>query len=218
MNLVLLNLKVSFLNLYDYLRTVIHFYPNINFAKADIALLSLYFFDNPFSISKRFHRLREDPEVYVYGETPIITLNKIAKEAQIKDTDTVYELGAGRGRAAFWFNRVIGCNTVAIEEIPDFVSRANQVIRKQNIQNLKFIHDDFIDADLSKGNVFYLYGIFLDDIAITKLANKLKDGDTVISVSYPLSDYSDKFRLVKHFPAKFTWGWGDVYIQTKDKI
>lgn len=213
MNLFLLNLKVTFLQWLENIKVASKFYDHKAFLKADLALMSLYFFENPFSISKRFHRLREDPEVYVYGETPLTTFEKIAEEANIKHSDTVFELGAGRGRVAFWLAAYLDCKTVAIEEIPQFVKKANQVIQKQNIQNLTFLCENFLDADLSSGNVFYLYGTCLDDKTIEALAKKFKKGDKVISVSYSLSEYSERFKILKQFPAKFTWGWGDVTIQ-----
>lgn len=213
MNLFFLNLKVSVLQWIENLRIALKYYDKTAFMKADLALLSLYFFENPFSISKRFHRLREDPEVYVYGETPITTFEKIAKEANIKHHDVVYELGSGRGRIAFWLSSYLDCKTVGIEEIPDFVLKANQVIKKQGIQNLSFIGDNFLNVDFKPGNIFYLYGTCLDEETIEALTKKFKKGDKVISVSYPLTDYSNRFKILKQFPAKFTWGYGDVYIQ-----
>ncbi len=213
MNLFFLNLKVGFLQWVENIRIALKYYGKKAYMKADLALFSLYFFENPFSISKRFHRLRQDPEVYVYGETPVTTFEKIAEEANIKHSDVVYELGSGRGRIAFWLSTYFQCKTVGIEEIPEFVLKANQVVEKQNIQNLSFICGNFLEADLSPGNVFYLYGTCLDDKTIEALAKKFKKGDKVISVSYPLTDYSNRFKIIKQFPAKFTWGYGDVTVQ-----
>lgn len=211
--MLILNLKVTVLQWIENVKIAAKYYSNKAFMKADIALLALYFFENPFSISKRFHRLRQDPEVYVYGETPVTTFEKIAKEANIKHQDVVYELGSGRGRVAFFIATYLDCKTVGIEEIPQFVLKANQVVKKQEIPNLTFKCENFLEADLTPGNVFYLYGSCLDDETITALAKRFKKGDKVISVSYPLTDYSDRFKIIKEFPAKFTWGYGDVTVQ-----
>ncbi len=37
----------------------------------------------------------------------------------------------------------------------------------------------------------------------------------LITVSYPLTDYTEKplFELIRSFPAKFTWGEAEVYLQ-----
>lgn len=216
MNLLFLKLKVAFINALEYAKVLFRYYKYPKFAKADLALLSLYLLKNPFKVSKAFHEKRGDEELYVYGETPLTTLDLISSKAEILPTDTVFELGSGRGRTAFWLWGVLGCQVVAIEEIALFVQKANQVIHKQKLSNIVFKSEDFLESDLSSGNVFYLYGSALPDEAIEKLAKRFKKGDKVISVSYPLSDYNPEFKITHQFPAPFTWGWADVYIQIRN--
>lgn len=205
-------MKVMVLNWIENCRIAYRYYDNGSFMRADLSLMAQYLFVNPFTLSKRFHQARQDGEVYVYGETPLSTFEEIAREAGINHSDVVYELGAGRGRIAFFIAAYLGCKTVAIEEIPEFVNKANKVAAKLGL-NLTFLCENFLEADLSDGNVFYLYGTCLDDETIRELAKRFKKGDKVITVSYPLTDYSDRFKVIKQFPAKFTWGYGDVTVQ-----
>ncbi len=213
--LLALKFKVACLNGVEYAQVVFRYYKYPKFARADLALLSLYFFQNPFKISRKFHQKRGDEEVYVYGETPLTTLDLIAQKGDIQSSDVVYELGSGRGRTAFWLWGVLGCKVFAIEEIPDYVTYANQIVQRQKLENIAFINNDFLKTQLSKGNVFYLYGSALSDDTITALAARFKKGDKIITVSYPLTDYHPDFRVTHQFPAPFTWGWADVYIQIK---
>lgn len=216
--LVAINIGVQGKNFWEYLKVVAKFYPSWKFFKADFALQSMYLFNNPFSISKRFLMNRGDEDVYAYGETPLTTLEVIVKECRVKPGETVFELGSGRGRTCFWLNCYYGCNVVGIEQVPDFVQRANLIATKLNISGIEFRQEDMLDSNLAGANTVYLYGTCLEDSFIEKLTEKLEtlpSGTKIITVSYPLTEYTDskKFEIMKRFPAKFTWGTADVYLQ-----
>jgi hypothetical protein len=216
--LVGLNLLVKKRNLVEFLRVVFSFYRNLNFAKVDFTLLCLYFFHNPFKISKNFLKEKKENEIYAYGETPLTTMQKIALECEIGEKDTVFELGMGRGRSCFWLHFFSRSKVVGIEYIPEFVRKANQVKSTFQLPHLEFRHEDMLLSDFSEGTVFYLYGTCYETAFIEKLIKKFKTlpkGTKIITVSYPLSDYSDvkTFSTLKNFSADFTWGSADVYLQ-----
>lgn len=211
------NVVVSTRNMFEFFKVAIHYYWNVSFFKADIALRLMYLFHNPFTISKRFLMARGEKNVYAYGETPLTSLELIACEAQIEPRDTVYELGSGRGRNCFWLNSFKGCSVVGIEFIPEFVQRANKIKDRLKIKGIEFRLGDMCEADFSGGTVFYLYGTCLDDASIKKLVKKfslLPAGTKIITVSYSLLDYTDKpfFEVMKRFTVPFNWGEADVFI------
>lgn len=211
------NVVVQWKNFWEYLKVVAKYYSSLGFLKADFALQTIYLFNNPFSISKRFLMNRGDEDVYAYGETPLTTLEKIVKECRVKQNETVFELGSGRGRTCFWLNLYYGCKVVGIEQVPDFVERAELIVKKLGLKNIEFREEDMLECDFTGANTVYLYGTCLEDTFIPKLAEKLStlpSGTKIITVSYPLTEYSDshKFEIMKRFPAKFTWGVGDVYL------
>ena len=73
-----------------------------------------------------------------------------------------------------------------------------------------------LKSDLTKASVIYLYGTCLKDEAISTLLfsfKELKKGTKVVTVSYPLSDYTDAFVLKKKFIASYPWGKTEVFIQ-----
>jgi hypothetical protein len=215
-----LNFVVLWRNFFEYVRVVLKYYPKFAFAKADFSMILMYFFNNPFSISKRFLMKRGEKEIYTYGETPLTTLDHIAKVCALKASDCVFELGAGRGRGCFWLRYFVGCEVVGIEYVPDFVERAELIRKKLDIQGVEFREADILQADLKGASVIYLYGTCYDQPFIEKLIQRLSQlpsGTKIITVSYPLSDYTPKplFEVMKRFPAKYTWGTADVYFQIR---
>jgi SAM-dependent methyltransferase len=219
-SLLWLNCKVTVRSFIEYIRVVYRYYGNKKFLKADLSIRLMYLFNNPYKISKRFLKSRNSEDVYTYGETPLTTLEVIAKECQINENDTVYELGCGRGLVCFWLNAIKGCKVVGVEYNPAFVQRADRVVARLKLDGVKFINTDICDVNLHGATVCYLYGTCLDDKTIKKMISKfsrLPAGTRIVTVSFPLSDYTneDWFELMHTFSVPFTWGNADVYIQIK---
>lgn len=216
-SLLWLNIVVHIRNFVEFIKIVFKYYWNFSFFKADLSLILMYLFHNPFSISKRFLMKKGESDVYAYGETPLTTLDTIVKECKISPNDYVFELGCGRGRTCFWINSFVGCRVVGIEYIPDFVERANRIKNKLKIKGVEFRLEDMRDTDFTGATVCYLYGTCLDENTIEILINKfskLPVGTKIITVSYPLTDYTNEpiFEIMKRFPGKFTWGETDIYL------
>lgn len=211
-----LNLSVRIKNFWEYLKVVAKYHHHFKFFKADLALQLTYLFDNPFSISKRFLIKAGESDIYAYGETPLTSLDLIAKECGISAKDTVFELGCGRGRTCLWLNGVIGCKTVGIDYVPEFIERAMRITKRLKMTGCSFRNENILDVDFKNGTVFYLYGTKLEDAFIKELSAKfaaLPSGTKIITVSYPLTEYTEDRRIevMKRFPIKYTWGTADVY-------
>lgn len=220
LSLFLLNLKVKMRNFAEYIKVLSNYYSNFSFAKMDAYLVFSYLFNNPFTVSKRFLMSRHEKEIHTYGETPLTTLDYIAKECRITPRDTVFELGCGRARTCFWLNQFIGCNVVGVDHVPEFIKRANQVKAKFDVKGVQFRLEDLLKTDLKGATVIYLYGTCFPDAFIEALVqhlSQLPKGTKIITVSYTLIDYTkaEQFEVLKRFPAQFTWGPGDVYLQVK---
>lgn len=216
--LLWINFIVKLRNLIEYFRVIFRYYGNANFRRIDLAFLRTYLFTNPFKISKKFLLLKGEKELYAYGETPLTTLGEIATDCNITPQDSVYELGCGRGRACFWLNTYLGCQVVGIDYVPDFIEKAEQLVRKYDLKNIEFRTQDILTADYTGATLLYLYGTCYEEPFIKKLISHLKGlpkGTRIISVSYPLTDYApeDQFRLIKQFEGSFNWGEADIYLQ-----
>lgn len=218
--LLWINLGVQFRNFIEFLRVTTHYYGSYSFAKTDLFLLVTYLFQNPFTISKRFLQNRGEANVYAYGETPLTTMEQIAKECHIGRNDVVFELGSGRGRTCFWLQAFIGCKVVGIEYVPEFVERANAIKDKFQIPNLEFREANLLETSYKGASVVYLYGTCLEEPEILKVIERcraLPAGTKIITVSYALNEYTRQplFEVMKRFPVRFTWGEADVYMQIK---
>lgn len=222
LSLLGLNFIVQLRNLIEFFKVAFKYYSNFQFLKADFSLRLMYLFHNPFSISKRFLIAKGENNIYAYGETPLTTLEKIAKECGITKNDCVFELGCGRGRTCFWLNSFIGCKVIGIEMVPDFVERAERITKKLGINNIKFQLADMCTVDLQGATVCYLYGTCLEEETIQTLIEKfakLPVGTKIITVSYPLTDYAvdSSFEVMKCFTGTFTWGETEIYLNVVKK-
>ena len=215
--LFFLNLIVQKRNLVEFIKVIYRYYPKISFMKIDLTLLLSYLFNSPYKISKKFLIEREENDIYAYGETPLTALDKISKYARLTDRDVVMELGCGRGRTCFWLRSFIGCKVIGVDYIGSFIEKANKIKSDFGLDGIDFVCEDMFNTDLSKATVIYLYGTCMDDDSIEKLTKKIEklpSGTKIITVSYPLTDYTQKqyLELMNVFPVELTWGTADVYI------
>lgn len=184
----------------------------------DRKLFDAYLFKNPYQISRKYLQKQGADDIHTYGETPLTTMRHIVQECGIGSDDHVIEMGAGRGRTSFFLNEYVGCRVHAIERIPEFVETAKEVAENLSCKNLQFSCLPMQQTDLKDASVIYLYGSCLTEQEIKELILKfepLSPKIKIITVSYPLSDYSKSFTTVKQFSAPFPWGIADVYLNQK---
>lgn len=198
----------------DFLMTSFTYYGNFRFAKVDLRLLSRYFWDNPYRISRKFMQEHgaSGIELYSYGETPLTTLHIICQKAGVTKEDSFLELGCGRGRTCFWLREWVGCTVLGIEQVSTFVDIANGVKACFHVDGVSFVQGNYQTADWGKPSVVYLYASNLHENEIKALAIRLRGlpkGVKVISVSYPIPGLT----VLRRFQALYTWGNADVYIQ-----
>ena len=118
-------------------------------------------------------------------------LKKIIELGKLHPSMTVYDLGAGFGRIMFEASKS-GAHVVGYE-----IDRAKvywieqQIKRKLMLQNtglnVKIVHDNLLNADLSEADVVYCYlapGLMqkLGD----KAAQEMKKGARIITVEHPI--------------------------------
>lgn len=194
------------------------FYRNKMFRSRDCSLKRIYRFKNAYRINKRFLRSKGVHDVDTYGETPLTTLYFIAQQCEITSQDHVIDLGCGRGRGTFFLNDYIGCQTTGIEWNPEFIDMAKKVVAADPCRAPEFICADMLSADLSQATVIYLFGTCLPDPVIEKLVAsfaRLPPSTKIITVSFPLSDYSKEFKEIKEFTGSFPWGNGSIYLNQR---
>ena len=116
---------------------------------ADCLLFWRYLFSNPYRMCRKFLEKRGADEIHAYGETPLITLEKIVASFAIHPEDKWLELGSGRGRGCFWISEFWGCRARGIEWIPTFVSRASWIAAKISTCRSEFYNISMQEADFT---------------------------------------------------------------------
>ncbi|KPK33057.1 MAG: hypothetical protein AMS24_02345 [Chlamydiae bacterium SM23_39] len=216
-NLLKIYFNVKILNFLDQIY-IFQYYKNLKYCFLDIFFIFIYLFINPYKISKKFLFKKNKKNIYMYGETPIKTLKRIVEECDISSKDKLIDLGAGRLKTSFWLSNIVGCNILAIEQIPIFTKIAFFLKKIFMIKNVKIKNDDFLKIDYEEATIIYLYGTCLEDYEIKKISEKIKNNTKVISISYSLSHYFPKqYNLIKVFPVAFPWGETKCYFCVKVK-
>ncbi|MBS0625375.1 MAG: class I SAM-dependent methyltransferase [Verrucomicrobia bacterium] len=210
MNLPLI-LKIKAYLFREQIRVVRRYYRG-RFVWVDLALLLAYLFSNPYRMCRKFLQKRGARNIYAYGETPLTTLEKIAKAFDIRSDDRWLELGSGRGRACFWMAHHWGCQARGVEWIPAFASRAKWI--GKFFGKADFLAGSMEEADFSWPTVVFLYGTGLSDQELDRLLEPMRGlpkGTKVITISEPLEEY----RQIRSIPVSFPWGETDAYLQVK---
>ena len=199
------------------------YYCDPAFARIDRSLAKACFLKNPYTISKKYLKQCGHCEIYTYGETPIYTYDKIAKECGLDANDVFLELGAGRGRGLFFIQHQYGCRVIGIERIPQFIKIINRLILKMQLHDISLLCQDMLTDPLPKEASFiYLYGTCLKDTEIMQLTHLLKDcrsGTKIVTISYSLVEYCpDDFQLEKSIPVSFPWGRNRCIFTNKEIV
>lgn len=185
------------------------------FQQVDSAFQRKYLFKNPYQISKKFLRNARAAEIHAYGETPLTTMWNIAKKCNISSSDVVIEMGAGRGRAALFLATFIQCKVIAYEQIPDFATVAREIANTYRCTCFVMHSADMFQANFQEATAIYLYGTMLSDEEIRRLIEKFPTNIKIITVSYPLNDYSKNFKTIKTFSGSFPWGETNIFWNEK---
>lgn len=215
------NLGTTFFRLFEWLRVLLFYYTkNLYFVWTDFLFALLYLFKSPHRHSKQFQLKKGAKNPYTYGETPLTTLDRIAREGRIVSKDCVYELGCGSGRTCFWLAQFIGCRVFGIDYHPQFIQKANWIKNHVKELTIEFSLEDMFKTNLKRANVIYLYGTCLEDEEIQRLLlnfKQLAPKTRIITVSYPLTDFSEQgeYRILSTFKGRFPWGSAEIFINEK---
>lgn len=219
-SLIKLRFLVEGRSFMESMRVLWRYYTNPSFAITDLLFLTSYLFHNPFRMVRCFFVKQGNLDSAVYGETPLTSMERITKGAGISHDDSFFELGSGRGRISFWMQVFTGCSVVGIEALPDFITKANRIVKWRGLKNITFRQENMLQADLSQATVIYLYGTCLRDEEIKTLISRishLPSETKIITVSYPLTDYTSAscplFQVIKKLTVSFPWGDTEVFIQ-----
>lgn len=123
--------------------------------------------------------------------TRIELVEKMLRMAQVKPTDTVYDLGCGDGRIVIMAAQKFGARGVGVDIDPQRIQEATENAQKAGVAHkVRFIQGDLFDADIHRATVVTLY--LLPDVNLRlrpKLLKDLAPGTRVVSHSFTMGDW-----------------------------
>lgn len=115
--------------------------------------------------------------------SPEAVVEQMLKLADVKPSDTVYDLGCGDGRIIIMAAQKFGANSVGVELDDDLYKQTSERIKELKLQDkVKIIHGDLLKVDLSPATVVTLYLLTSANEKLKpNLEKYLKKGARVVS-------------------------------------
>lgn len=123
-----------------------------------------------------------------YVASPLPVVRQMLLLADLRPSDTVYDLGSGDGRAVIMAAKDFGANAVGVELREDLVKRALNTISELGLENkVKIVQSDLFNVDLNGADVIFLYLTTSANEKIRpKLETELKRGARIVSHDYEI--------------------------------
>lgn len=153
-------------------------------------------------------------DVHVYGETPLTELHAFLQLCNIKKNDCFIDLGSGKGRSVLFVSSFFGCKAIGVEWVPSFCKEAQKIA--DTLKLPAYFHcEDMLTSDFQEGTFIYFYALCLEEPLLISMIEKLSlfpKKTNIITVSFPLSDYSANFTTVFSKKVSYPWGKTELFL------
>lgn len=129
-----------------------------------------------------------------YIPTPQIIVDKMLEAAQVKSTDTVYDLGCGDGRILITAVRKYGAKAIGIELSEELFRSTTHKVKELGLEDrVKIIHGNLLDVDLSPADVVTIYLLTSSNERLKpNLEKYLKQGARVVSNDFEIRGWKPR--------------------------
>jgi SAM-dependent methyltransferase len=133
---------------------------------------------------------RRKPDV-PFVPTTDEAVQAMLKLADVKVSDTVYDLGCGDGRIVIAAAKNFGARAVGIDIDPVRIREANENAKKAGVERrVKFIEEDLFKADFHEATVVTLFLLPQVNLQLKpKLLKDLKPGTRIVSNTFDMGDW-----------------------------
>lgn len=134
-----------------------------------------------------------------YVTTPPQIVNAMLELAEVRSSDTVYDLGCGDGRIVISAAKKYGAHGVGIDLNPVRIDEARANALSAGVTDrVSFLVNDLFDADIRNATVVALYLLPEANLRLrTRLLRELRPGARVVSHSFDMGDWKpDKEKVV----------------------
>jgi SAM-dependent methyltransferase len=179
-------------------------------------------------------RLGLKDDAYIYSEIDFMSFLLLLDKIKPQSGQVFYDLGSGAGKAVFTAGLAYDLSKACgIEILPGLVKLATTQINKaktlvnlgdknltevylQRISSVQFINDNFLNCDISDGDLIFINATCLNyptwEALIEKL-KKLKVGSHIITTTKKIQDAD--FEVVYQAKELMSWGMNSVNIYKK---
>ena len=185
----------------------------------ELGLMILYPFVSPYRINLRYIHQKKLDHSYIFGETPLTTLEKICRWSGIPKGKVIFDVGCGWGRSTFFLHAYNKAHrTVGIDIVPEYIERANKIRSVMKLDYMVFLEADIRCVDYRDADIVYMYGTCFPNAFIQEMVDvweeDLKEGAIILTTSYSLISFSTRGRIQLHTQKTFDFLWGDctVYV------
>lgn len=183
-------------------------------------------------IERKRRRLEED--AFVYGEIEFLPFFALLEKVKPQQGEVFYDLGCGSGRAVYtaalnydlsraygieWLQGLYAVAARNLEKAELLIKSHDRYFIATYLQRLAtvgFVNGNFLDYDITDGDVVFVnatcFGSILWEKTIKKLID-LKSGSRVIVTSKKILD--QRFALLEQCFAVMSWGVSSIHIYIK---
>ena len=129
------------------------------------------------------------PDV-VYVGTPYDVVSRMLQMAQVKNGETVVDLGCGDARMLVLAAQKYGSKGIGYDIDPDMVRASRKNAEKNKVEGLvKIIQADIFTVDISKADVLPVYLLPEMNLKLVPQFNTLKPGSRLVFHNYDLEGF-----------------------------
>jgi protein-L-isoaspartate O-methyltransferase len=156
-----------------------------------LALVGLAAFSSLFAQAQEHYRNSLAP----YVVSPQEIVDRMLELANLKQGETLYDLGSGDGRIIITASQRYRAKAVGVEISDRLVKATNEKINQLGLQNLcSVIHGDLLQVDLSPADVVTIYLMTnSNELLRPNLEKYLKAGARVVSHEYAVPGWKPRY-------------------------
>ena len=126
-----------------------------------------------------------------WAPTPMKAVRRMLELAEVKEDDTLYDLGSGDGRIVIEAARRYGVRAVGIEADPVRVAVSRLIVRLKGVrEGVTIVHGNFFRESISEASVVTLYLTQKTNRRLKQRLLELRDGTRIVTYTWTFEGWT----------------------------